>query len=90
MKDEEMLDYVNAGAALMGLPLDAARARRVAEHLQRTAALAGLLEQAALVVSDEPAEVYRLARPLDPQQTEPRGTLEQTGQHAGGASLKGS
>jgi len=32
--------------------------RRVAAHLQRTAALAALLEQAALTPDDEPAELY--------------------------------
>ena len=62
MKDVQILDYVKATAVVMGMPLDEARALRVAEHLQRTAAMAQLLEQAALEVSDEPAEVYRLPR----------------------------
>jgi len=63
MNDILILDYVKASAVLMGLPIDEARARRVAEHLQRTSAMARLLEQAALEASDEPAEIYRLPRP---------------------------
>jgi len=63
MNDIPILEYVKVSAILMGLPIDEARALRVAEHLQRTAAMARLLEQAALEVSDEPAEIYRLPRP---------------------------
>jgi len=63
MKEAHILDYVKASAVVMGLPVDEARALRVAEHLQRTAAMARLLEEATLEVSDEPAEVYRLPRP---------------------------
>ncbi len=63
-KDETtMAAYVSASAALLRLPMDEARARRVADHLQRTAAMARLLEQAGLAATDEPAEVYRLGRP---------------------------
>jgi hypothetical protein len=58
MNDAQTLDYVKATAALMRLPLDAAQAARVAVHLQRTAAMAGLLESAALVPHDELAQIY--------------------------------
>jgi len=63
MTDADMLAYTHASAALLGLPLDAARAQRVAAHLQRTALLAALLEQAALAPDDEPAEIYCPKRP---------------------------
>jgi hypothetical protein len=58
MTEAEVLGYVQASAAALGLPLDAARARRVAGHLQRTAAMAQLLEQFPLAVDDELAEIY--------------------------------
>jgi hypothetical protein len=61
MSDDDILAYVNAAAAAAGLPLDAARAQRVAAHLARTAAMAQLLESAGLQAHDEPAEVYRPA-----------------------------
>jgi hypothetical protein len=105
MNDGDMLDYVKASAALMGLPLDAARAQRVAEHLQRTSALAALLEEAGLVVSDEPAEVYRLPRLQQPEQSQPpqphaqlqqpalqpdQPRLPERNEPRGGASLPGA
>jgi len=52
------LAYVQAAAALQALPLDDARAQRVAMHLARTAALAGHLSTFPLAVDAEPAEVY--------------------------------
>ena len=58
MSDDGLLAYVQASAALQGLPLDEARARRVAQQLARTAALAQLLEAAPLAPHDEPAEIY--------------------------------
>jgi hypothetical protein len=61
MSDLEVLRYVKATAALLDLPLDEARAQRVAAHLARTAELARLLESAALEAADEPAEMYRPA-----------------------------
>lgn len=61
MNDEELLAYVWMSAALLDLPLDAARAGRVAQQLARTAALAKLLESAPLAPEDEPAELYRPA-----------------------------
>jgi hypothetical protein len=63
MKDAEILTYVKASAAVLGIRLDDDGAQRVAGHLKRTAALARDLEQAALAVTDEPAALYRLARP---------------------------
>jgi hypothetical protein len=65
------LDYVKASAALLGVPLDEARAGRVAQHMERTAGLAALLEAADMAVEDEPAEIYSPA-PFEPK---PTGTL---------------
>jgi hypothetical protein len=53
-----MLNYVNSTAALLGIPMDAARAERVASHLQRTVAMAALLDTANLAVHDELTEIY--------------------------------
>ncbi|MBI5908138.1 MAG: DUF4089 domain-containing protein [Burkholderiales bacterium] len=58
MTDIEVLNYVKASAAALGLSLDEARAQRVAMHLARTATLAQQLETLSLAVSDEPAEIY--------------------------------
>ncbi|MEO5671827.1 MAG: DUF4089 domain-containing protein [Ramlibacter sp.] len=58
MLDADILAYVNAAAKLLELPLDDARAGRVAGHLARTAALARQLEDAGMGVDDEPAQVY--------------------------------
>ena len=58
MNEEQTLAYVKASGVALGLPLDAARAARVAAHLQRTAALAQLLEQFPLAPEDELAEIY--------------------------------
>ncbi len=59
--DADLLAYVEASAALLALPLEAARAQRVAQHLARTAALAALLDGVPLRPEDEPAEIYRPA-----------------------------
>ena len=61
MNDTRMLAYVETTAALLRLPLDAARTQRVALNLQRTAVMAALLEATPLVVHDDPAEIYRPA-----------------------------
>ena len=61
MNDAQVIQYVKAAARALELPLDAARAARVADHLARTAALAKVLESAPLGAEDEPAEVYRPA-----------------------------
>ena len=50
--------YINATAAMLDIPIDAARLERVAGHLQRTAALAALLEAADMAPHDELAEIY--------------------------------
>lgn len=72
MKEETMQRYVEATAELLGLPLDAAQVQRVAAHLERTAAMARLLEQAPLSVEDEPAQVYCPA-PFPEEQPFPKG-----------------
>ncbi|QBK03429.1 DUF4089 domain-containing protein [Hylemonella gracilis] len=64
MLAHDMLAYVRASARLLDLPLDEARAARVAGHLQRTAVLAASLERLELMVEDEPAEIYCPARPV--------------------------
>ena len=61
MSPESLLGYVRSAAALLRLPLDDARAERVAAQLGRTAQLAQLLEAADLCEHDEPAELYRPA-----------------------------
>jgi hypothetical protein len=58
MTDPRILAYVNATASLLGVPMDAERAARVAAHLQRTAAMAALLDDAPLAPHDEIAEIY--------------------------------
>ena len=58
MDEAESLAFVKASSAALGMVLDEARARRVAGHLQRTSALALLLDGFALAAHDEPAEVY--------------------------------
>jgi Protein of unknown function (DUF4089) len=57
----DLLPYVKASAALHGLPLDEARALRVATHLSLTARLFALLEAAPMGPEDELAEIYRPA-----------------------------
>ena len=58
MDDTLIPAYIMSCAALLGIPMDAARLERVAAHLQRTAAMAALLEGANLAVHDELAEIY--------------------------------
>lgn len=58
MDNESTLAYVNSTAALLGVPMDAARAGRVAAHFHRTRAMAALLEAADLPVHEELAEIY--------------------------------
>jgi hypothetical protein len=59
--DPATLDYVRSAAALAGLQLDPARARAVALHLSRSAAIARALDAVALTPADEPAEIFRPA-----------------------------
>ncbi len=61
MDDSEVLAYVKAAARAVNLPLDEAAARRVADHMGRTAAMARLLDGADLAPEDELAEVFRPA-----------------------------
>ena len=58
MNETQALAYVKAAADVARLPLDDARALRVAMHLQRTAALADALESVSLAPHDEPAELF--------------------------------
>lgn len=53
-----LLAHVRATADLLALPLDEARVQRVALNLQRTAALAALLDGVPLAPHDELAEIY--------------------------------
>ena len=54
----DVLNYVKSTATLLGIPLDAARAERVTNHLQRTVAMAALLDAVDLSVEVELAEIY--------------------------------
>lgn len=58
MTDEEVLCYVKASSAALGLSLDEPQQQRVAVHLTRTAGLAAQLDAFALRVEDEPAEIF--------------------------------
>lgn len=58
MNEAQTLAYVQAAAVALDLPLGAERAERVATHLQRTAAMAQLLQAFPLDDETEPAEVY--------------------------------
>lgn len=55
MTETETLAYVKASAVALGIPLDAARAQRVAGHLERTAAL---LDKLPLSPEDELVEIF--------------------------------
>ena len=61
MDEAKIAAYVASTAAVLGLPLPPARAARVTAHLQRTAAMAALLDAAPLAPHDEPAEIFRPA-----------------------------
>jgi hypothetical protein len=58
MPTQDVLAYVKAAACFLELPLDASQATRVADHLQRSAAMAALLDAYPLVPEDEPAALY--------------------------------
>ncbi|MDB5945385.1 MAG: hypothetical protein JWQ33_411 [Ramlibacter sp.] len=58
MNEERALQYAKATAVALGLPLDDARAQRVAGHLVLSASLAQQLESYPLDVSDELVEIY--------------------------------
>lgn len=61
MNEAEVLAYVKAAAVAVGIPLDDARAQRVAGHLGRTAGMAQLLDNVSMPEDLEPAEVYKAA-----------------------------
>ena len=58
MEPDDVLAYVKASAKLLTLPLDDVRALRVAQHRERTAGLAQLLEGTALSPENELVEIY--------------------------------
>ncbi len=58
MSDSAIAGYVDATAKLLGVPLDEQRAQRVVAHLQRTAAMAALLDAVDMAPEEELAEVY--------------------------------
>jgi hypothetical protein len=65
--DEQTLAYVQAAAVAVALPLSDTQAQRVANHLQRTASLAALLDGFDMAPNEEPAEIYCPA-PFQPSQ----------------------
>ena len=64
MTDAHALTYVRASAAVLGLPLEDEQVVRVAAHLQRTAAMAQMLDEQAVPPALEPAEIYKPKAPL--------------------------
>ena len=58
MTAADILNYVRSTATLLGMPVDDERARRVASHLQRTVAMAAMLDAANLPADAELAEIY--------------------------------
>ena len=58
MNEADILNYVRSTATLLGMPVDDERARRVASHLQRTVAMAAMLDAANLPADAELAESY--------------------------------
>jgi len=58
MNEADVLNYVRSTATLLGIPVDDERARRVASHLQRTVAMAAMLDAANLPANAELAEIY--------------------------------
>ncbi|MDP1565179.1 MAG: DUF4089 domain-containing protein [Polaromonas sp.] len=58
MDDAKIAAYVGSAAAVLDLPLAPERAARVTAHLQRTAAMAALLDTAPLAPHDELSEIY--------------------------------
>lgn len=65
LTDAQMVQYVQVSATVLGLPVDEARAVRVAAHLQRTAAMAQLLDGLDLPPELELAEIY-CPKPVTP------------------------
>ena len=65
LTDAQMVQYVQVSATVLGLPVDEARAVRVAAHLQRTAAMAQLLDTLDMPPELELAEIY-CPKPVTP------------------------
>jgi hypothetical protein len=58
MEEQDVRAYVSTTARLLGLPLDEDQTARVATHLQRTAAMAELLDAFPLLDDDELVEIF--------------------------------
>jgi hypothetical protein len=58
MDETTIAAYVGSSAVVLRLPLAAERAARVTAHLQRTAAMAALLDAVPLSAHDELADIY--------------------------------
>lgn len=63
--------YISACAGLLGIAMDAARIERVAAHMQRTAAMAALLEGTDLAVHEN----WLRFTALQPSQATKTGTI---------------
>lgn len=66
MNESDALTYVRASAAVLRLPLDDEQVVRVAAHLQRTAAMAKLLDDVSMPPEVELVEIYKPNRPAAP------------------------
>ena len=53
-----MADYVKSTAAVLGLSLDAGQIARVAVHLQRTAAMAAVIQAVEVPLHEELAQIF--------------------------------
>jgi hypothetical protein len=61
-----LTEYVRSAAGLLGVPLTEAQLERIAVHLERTRAMAVMLQAVPLGVDDEPAEIFKPAPfPMD-------------------------
>lgn len=58
MEDADARSLVSANARALGLELDAPQTARVATHLQRTAAMAAVLDAFPLHEADELVEMF--------------------------------
>jgi len=58
MEEMDVRAYVITSARLLSLPLDEAQVARVATHLERTAAMAALLDALPLQDEDEVVEIF--------------------------------
>ncbi|MBU6224819.1 MAG: DUF4089 domain-containing protein [Burkholderiales bacterium] len=58
MTDEQLFQFAQVNAQVLGLPTDEARLLRVVSHLKRTEAMAQLLDQVDYPADLEIAEIY--------------------------------